>query len=82
MPAGRYGVEVDFEACKACGYCASVCPVKVFAQGTDINKKGYAPYRAVKQEACTGCLRCFYMCPDFCLEVTGSARAGNIGGKT
>jgi NAD-dependent dihydropyrimidine dehydrogenase PreA subunit len=67
--AEPYSVDVDFEACKACGYCALVCPMKVFAQGSDINKKGYTPYRPATSEDCTGCLRCFYMCPDFCLEV-------------
>jgi NAD-dependent dihydropyrimidine dehydrogenase PreA subunit len=82
MPDGRYRIDVDFEACKACGYCALICPAKIFERGADLNKKGYSPYRPANPDACTGCLRCFYMCPDFCLEVTETARKAKDGGKT
>ncbi|MDR1945931.1 MAG: AMP-binding protein [Desulfovibrio sp.] len=67
---GQYAVHLDFEACKACGYCALVCSGNVFDKGADMNKKGRRAYLAARPEACTGCRRCFYMCPDFCLEVT------------
>jgi ferredoxin len=82
MKSGLYVIGVDFEACKACGYCAAVCPAKVFEQSAGINKRGCSPYRAANPEACTGCLRCFYMCPDFCLEVAGTAREAKDSGKT
>jgi NAD-dependent dihydropyrimidine dehydrogenase PreA subunit len=62
-------VSIDFNACKGCGYCSLVCAKKVFEQGTAINGMGYTPYRVATPEACTGCRRCFFVCPDFCLEI-------------
>jgi 2-oxoglutarate ferredoxin oxidoreductase subunit delta len=73
MAAGRYAVHLDFEACKACGYCRLVCPKRVFTQGAAFNRKGFKAFRAAGAEACIGCLRCFYVCPDFCLEVAEAA---------
>ncbi|MDR3299380.1 MAG: 4Fe-4S dicluster domain-containing protein [Candidatus Accumulibacter sp.] len=67
--AGKYTIQLDFEACKACGYCRIVCRKHVYGQGSGFNKKGYRAFSALKADSCTGCLRCFYVCPDFCLEV-------------
>lgn len=62
-------VYIDFEACKECGYCKTVCPKNVFAKGSSFNNKGYRAYETVSPEACIGCLRCFYACPDFAVTV-------------
>jgi 2-oxoglutarate ferredoxin oxidoreductase subunit delta len=75
----RYTIGMDFSACKGCGYCALVCAKKVFEQETAINDMGYVPYRAALPDACNGCRLCFFVCPDFCLEInetpcTGAAR--------
>ncbi|MDR2826136.1 MAG: AMP-binding protein [Deltaproteobacteria bacterium] len=67
--AGSYDIHLDQDACKACGYCRMICPKGVYAQGGFLNKKGYKAFRAEYPENCVGCLRCFYLCPDFCLEV-------------
>jgi long-subunit acyl-CoA synthetase (AMP-forming)/NAD-dependent dihydropyrimidine dehydrogenase PreA subunit len=66
---GRYDIHLDQEACKACGYCRMICPKGVYAQEVVLNKKGYKAFRAEYPENCVGCLCCFYLCPDFCLEV-------------
>ncbi|MDR2076257.1 MAG: 4Fe-4S binding protein [Desulfovibrio sp.] len=77
MTAGRYALHLDFEACKACGYCLLVCPRKVYAPGTAFNKRGFRPFRVTAAEACIGCLRCFHVCPDFCLEVAMAGEGTN-----
>jgi NAD-dependent dihydropyrimidine dehydrogenase PreA subunit len=71
----HFDILLDASGCKACGYCKIVCPQNVYEQGAALNKKGYAPFYPARPEACVGCLRCFYVCPDFCLEVIPSATA-------
>jgi NADPH-dependent glutamate synthase beta subunit-like oxidoreductase/NAD-dependent dihydropyrimidine dehydrogenase PreA subunit len=65
-----YGVQVDAERCKDCGYCKDVCGLDVFARTDDFNKGGYRAYAAGKAENCIGCLRCIYICPDFAITVS------------
>ncbi len=65
----KFEVELDYEACKECGYCRDVCKKEVFDQGDDFNVKGYRPMKARNQENCIGCMLCFYNCPDFCIEI-------------
>jgi NAD-dependent dihydropyrimidine dehydrogenase PreA subunit len=68
--ARQFRVLVDEEACKECGYCAEVCGMGVFEAGQRFNKKGYRPYLAKNTERCVGCVLCFYVCPDFSIELT------------
>jgi acyl-CoA synthetase (AMP-forming)/AMP-acid ligase II/NAD-dependent dihydropyrimidine dehydrogenase PreA subunit len=68
--SGRHMVSIDFNACKGCGYCGIHCGQKVFERGEAINAMGYVPYRVLRPDACIGCRRCFFVCPDFCLEIT------------
>jgi NAD-dependent dihydropyrimidine dehydrogenase PreA subunit len=65
----HYSIELDPVGCKACGYCKIVCPKGVYEQGREINSRGYKYFYPVNSESCIGCMRCFYICPDFCLEV-------------
>ncbi len=65
----HFNVEVDFDACKECGYCLNVCQMEVFAPGTRFNAKGYRPVEVKNQGNCVGCMKCFYSCPDFCIEI-------------
>lgn len=64
-----FHVDVDFEACKDCGYCIEVCPREVFAPADSFNVKGYRPVCVKYSEKCIGCRRCFFACPDFAIEV-------------
>ncbi|MCL5024035.1 MAG: FAD-dependent oxidoreductase, partial [Nitrospirae bacterium] len=65
----QFEVELDFEACKECGYCSEVCHMGVFAPGKRFNAKGYRPYEVVNPQNCVGCMNCFWSCPDFCIEI-------------
>ncbi|GHV76707.1 4Fe-4S ferredoxin [Spirochaetia bacterium] len=67
--AGEYTIQLDSSGCKACGYCSLVCPQEVYQQGKDLNRRGYQFFYAANPSACLGCMRCFYVCPDFCLDV-------------
>ncbi|MEJ2183829.1 MAG: FAD-dependent oxidoreductase [Nitrospirota bacterium] len=68
----EFEVLLDPEACKECGYCRAVCRMGVFEAGSEFNKKGYRPFKVVNPQNCVGCMKCFYTCPDFCIEVKGA----------
>ncbi len=68
----QFTVELDFEACKECGYCREVCHMGVFGQGTRFNAKGYRPLEVKNPDSCVGCMKCFWSCPDFCIEIKGA----------
>lgn len=67
----QFTVELDIEGCKECGYCAKVCKMGVFAQGSGFNAKGYRPFEVKNPMNCVGCMKCFYNCPDFCIDIKG-----------
>ena len=67
----QFRIELDFEACKECGYCRKVCHMDVFAPEERFNAKGYRPMVVMNPQYCVGCMKCFYSCPDFCIDVEG-----------
>ena len=68
----QFTVELDFEGCKECGYCREVCHMGVFGPGSSFNAKGYRPLEVKNPGNCVGCMKCFYSCPDFCIEIKGA----------
>ncbi|GBG57127.1 4Fe-4S ferredoxin [Sporomusaceae bacterium FL31] len=66
----KYAVKVYEQGCKECGYCIEVCPRQVFGAANYFNDKGYRPVQAKFPEKCIGCRRCFFICPDFSIDVT------------
>lgn len=68
----QFDVSLDFEGCKECGYCLSVCHMEVFSPGTRFNEKGYRALEVKQTANCVGCMKCFYSCPDFCMEIKGA----------
>lgn len=68
----QFDVELDFEGCKECGYCLSVCHMDVFSPGARFNAKGYRALEVKHPANCVGCMKCFYSCPDFCMEIKGA----------
>jgi NAD-dependent dihydropyrimidine dehydrogenase PreA subunit len=64
-----FEVEVNSAICKGCGYCSQVCSLGVFDRSDRFNPIGYQPLVAAQPERCMGCLRCLYICPDFCVTI-------------
>jgi len=69
----NFSANIDFAACKSCGYCVISCKNGVFEKGVKFNDKGYQPYIPVNSKSCTGCLNCFYACPDFAITIEKNA---------
>jgi NAD-dependent dihydropyrimidine dehydrogenase PreA subunit len=71
----HYKVEVDLDACKACGYCKEVCGLGVFQKADSFNNRGYQPMEVINSDKCVGCRKCFFACPDFAISLV---KAGEI----
>ena len=67
--ARRFQITVNPEHCKECGYCAEVCGMEVFQKSKGFNSRGYRPMECGAPDACMGCLKCYYACPDFAIDV-------------
>jgi formate dehydrogenase beta subunit len=77
--AREFEVAVYIENCKECGYCMEVCGLEIFVPASEFNKKGYRPVEPKNSEKCVGCLRCFYACPDYAIDIR-ELRAQDRGG--
>jgi len=65
----QFYVQVDGQACKECGYCMEVCPRSIFSPADYFNDKGHTPMQAKSSEKCIGCQKCFFVCPDFAINI-------------
>jgi NAD-dependent dihydropyrimidine dehydrogenase PreA subunit len=79
-PAGRWDVVIAEDMCKACGFCLGVCPTDVFAWRTAPNRLGWFPMFTAREAECVGCMLCYQICPDFCIDVTPKAETAAAGG--
>ena len=68
--AGKWEVLISEEMCKACGFCLNACPVDVFAWRKGPNKLGWVPMFVETEANCIGCMICYQVCPDFCIDVS------------
>lgn len=64
-----YYPELDHSLCKACGYCAMVCPKKMFRHSGKVNSQGYDYMESTESGECIGCLQCINVCPDFVITI-------------
>ncbi|MFH1382247.1 MAG: FAD-dependent oxidoreductase [Chloroflexota bacterium] len=67
--ARRFEVVVYPDNCKECGYCLEVCQLKIAAPSNNYNAKGYRPVAVKDATKCVGCLKCFFACPDYAIDV-------------
>ena len=71
---GRFTITVIIDRCKECGFCISVCSVKILVKSSVENKYGFRPPTVLNPEKCIGCRLCEYMCPEFAIFVTKGER--------
>jgi len=64
-----FKVDVSGDGCKDCNYCIEVCKLGVFEHTESFNERGYRPVKAEHPERCVGCKACYYVCPDFSIEI-------------
>ena len=63
-------MTINFERCKGCGLCTTVCPKNIVAiQKEKRNAKGYLTAVCIDDDACIGCAMCAMMCPDCAITV-------------
>jgi 2-oxoglutarate ferredoxin oxidoreductase subunit delta len=65
----QYQVRIVADRCKGCGFCMEFCPKQVLEASSSYNIRGYHPPVVKTPEACTGCLLCEMLCPDFAIWV-------------
>ena len=58
-------IQINDAWCKGCTICVAFCPKDVLA----MNRMDKVEVKAL--EACTKCLRCEQLCPDFAIVVFG-----------
>jgi 2-oxoglutarate ferredoxin oxidoreductase subunit delta len=64
-------ITVDKKMCKGCDLCIANCPRDVLAVSKERGAAGFLVPEAAKPEACTACMMCELICPDFAIVVTG-----------
>jgi 2-oxoglutarate ferredoxin oxidoreductase subunit delta len=64
-------IEINDAWCKGCAICVEFCPKDVL-QMTPLDK-----VEVKTLEACTKCLRCEQLCPDFAIVVHGEPGKAN-----
>lgn len=63
-------MSVDFEVCKGCALCTTVCPKKIVEISRDrLNAKGYYTAVCIDQGTCIACAACAVMCPDCAITI-------------
>ncbi len=61
-------ITIDFERCKGCGLCVTVCPRNSIVISKQPNKNGYFPAQASDTD-CTACANCAIICPEAVITV-------------
>jgi len=74
--ARNFEVIVNTASCKECSYCAEVCQMEVFGPASGFNARGYRPMEVKSSRWCVGCLKCFFSCPDFAIDVREQSAEG------
>ena len=64
-------ITIDKAFCKGCSLCIESCPMEVLAISMERGSAGFLVPEATKPEACTRCMMCELVCPDFAIVVGG-----------
>ncbi len=67
----KYSLFLNKDRCGGCRACISVCPTGILEASEELNYRiAYIPKVKIgKAKDCTGCRRCEYCCPDWCIYV-------------
>ena len=67
----NFSLFLNKDRCGGCQACISICPTGILEVSEELNYRiAYIPkVREGKAKYCTGCRRCEYCCPDWCLYV-------------
>jgi len=63
-------IQVNKDACKGCGICIAMCPVKILKFSDNLNKRGVHFPKVIDEAKCTKCENCMIYCPDFVMVVS------------
>jgi len=67
-------VQINKDACKGCGICIAMCPVKILEFSDELNKRGVHFPEVTDESKCTRCENCMIYCPDFAMVVIKDAK--------
>ena len=67
-------VQINKDACKGCGICIAMCPVKILEFSDNLNKRGVHFPEVTDESKCTRCENCMIYCPDFAMVVIKDAK--------
>lgn len=63
-------VVFNYEKCKGCELCTTVCPVGIIVMNPDyVNSQGFHPADVIEQEKCISCGNCARRCPDVAIAI-------------
>lgn len=66
---------VDFDRCKGCALCTTVCPKHIVEmQHEKLNKEGFYTSICTDQEKCIACAMCAMMCPDCAITINAEVK--------
>lgn len=63
-------IIIDFERCKGCEYCCSICPKQIIQLSKDYNSKGHHYAVIENDDKCSGCKFCAILCPEIAIAVS------------
>ena len=67
----KFSLFLNKNRCGGCQMCISLCPTGILELSDELNMRiAYVPQvKEGKAKYCTGCRRCEYGCPDWCIYV-------------
>jgi 2-oxoglutarate ferredoxin oxidoreductase subunit delta len=80
----KFSLFLDKNRCGGCQMCISLCPTGILELSDELNMRiAYVPQvKEGKGEYCTGCRRCEYGCPDWCIYVLNEEEIKTKKAKT
>jgi len=80
----KFSLFLNKNRCGGCQMCISLCPTGILELSDELNMRiAYIPQvKEGKGKYCTGCRRCEYGCPDWCIYVLDEEEIKSKKAKT